>query len=183
MVWLYPVILAVRSKKSTEGEIECLCVIRRGADFVLYTAEIADPTVEIDIGLDPVVFTDLYDPLIDQYLIESFWRLEIEISEIALAMTQNPITGLYYDSLIDPALIDLFDLKLVAFNLSQRLDLLMTGTIPFEDALLSIEQSLSSLESLPHLSSDTLRYLLSLRERFVTTSAICKRLPPLIKPV
>ncbi len=48
---------------------------------------------------------------------------------------------------------------------------------------LSIERSLSSLESLPHLSSDALRYLLSLRERLVSTSAISKRLPPLIKPV
>ena len=179
MTHLDPVILAVRTKKDHTGDIECLCVVRRsGEEFCLYTADLSDPSTEIDIGLDPVVFTDADDELINQYLIESFWRLEIEQVEIEAGMSQQPISGLNRSDLVDPALIDLFDLKLVAYNLSQRLDRLITGAIPVDDALESIDRTLAALESLPNLSPDTERYLLSLKQKFITTSIVSRRSTP-----
>ena len=178
MTWLYPVILAVRIKNDHTGDIECLCVVRRfGEEFCLYTADLSEPTTEIDIGLDSVLFTDADDELINQYLIESFWRLEIEQAEIEVGMYQQPISGLNRSDLIDPALIDLLDLKLVAYNLSQRLDRLITGGISVDDALQSIARTLAALESFPNLSPETQQYLLSLKQKFITTSIVSRRTP------
>ena len=174
-----PVILAVRARKDHTGDIECLCVVRRsGEEFCLYTADLSDPTTEIDIGLDSVLFTDTDDESINQYLIESFWRLEIEQAEIRVGMSPQPVSGIGPHDLTEPALIDLFDLKLLAYNLSQRLDRLMTCAIPVDDALESIDRTLAALESLPNLSPDTERYLLSLKQKFITTSIVSRRITP-----
>ena len=97
--------------------------------------------------------------------------------KIEVGMYQQPISGLNRSDLIDPALIDLLDLKLVAYNLSQRLDRLITGGISVDDALQSIARTLAALESLPNLSPETQQYLLSLKEKFITTSIVSRRTP------
>ena len=81
-----------------------------------------------------------------------------------------------YDARLS-ALVDLFDLNLLAYNLSQRLDRLITGVISVDDASQSFARTLVALESVPNLSPETPQYLLSLKQKFITTSIVGRRTP------
>ncbi len=58
----------------------------RSHRYRIYTASIDDTRNEIDIGLDAIEIDHPYTNTLEVYLIESFWRLQTDMSEIANAI-------------------------------------------------------------------------------------------------